>query len=127
MAENIDGAKKFLVDFVSNFDKAFKASEFYYFPCFPKTVPDLNKQLAHDVRANPPDKYKVLEDVEDWATNIGYPGFVNAGISEVFGSWIIPEMFRQAATSKMSPADALSAADKKVQAIFNKWRAKGVL
>jgi len=126
-AENIEGAKKFLVDYVSNFDKAFSASEFYNFPCFPKTVPDLKKQLAYDKRADPPDKYKVLEDVQDWATNIGYPGYVNAGISEVFGSWIIPNMFRQAATGDMSPEDALKAADKKVQAIFNKWRAKGVL
>jgi multiple sugar transport system substrate-binding protein len=126
-AENIEGAKKFLVDYVSNSDKAFWASEFYNFPCFPKTVPDLKKQLAYDKRADPPDKYKVLEDVQDWATNIGYPGYVNAGISEVFGSWIIPSMFRQAATGDMSPEDALKAADKKVQAIFNKWRAKGVL
>jgi len=126
-AENIEGAKKFLVDYVSNFDQAFSASEFYNFPCFPKTVPDLKKQLAYDKRANPPDKYKVLEDVQDWATNIGYPGYVNAGISEVFGSWIIPDMFRQAATGDMSPEDALKAADIKVQAIFNKWRAKGVL
>ncbi len=126
-AENIEGAKKFLVDYVSNSDKAFLASEFYNFPCFPKTVPDLKKQLAYDTRADPPDKYKVLEDVQDWATNIGYPGYVNAGISEVFGSWIIPAMFRHAATGDMSPEDALNAADKKVQAIFNKWRAKGVL
>jgi hypothetical protein len=36
-------------------------------------------------------------------------------------------MFRQAATGEMSPEDSLKAADKKVQAIFNKWRAKGVL
>ena len=90
-------------------------------------VPNLNQQLANDMRADPPDKYKVLEDVQDWATNIGYPGYVNAGISEVFGSWIIPEMFRQAATGAMSPEDALGAANKKVEAIFDKWRAKGVL
>jgi multiple sugar transport system substrate-binding protein len=126
-AENIEGAKKFLVDYVNNFDKAFIASEFYNFPCFPETVPDLKNQLAYDKKADPPDKYKVLEDVQDWATNIGYPGYVNAGISEVFGSWIIPEMFRQAATGEMSPEDALNAADKKVQAIFSKWRAQGVL
>jgi multiple sugar transport system substrate-binding protein len=126
-AENIEGAKKFLVDYVSNFDKAFLASEFYNFPCFPRTVPDLKERLAHDERADPPDKYKVLEDVQDWATNIGYPGFVNAGISEVFGSWIIPDMFRQAASGKMSPEEALNSATKKVQAIFSKWRAKGAL
>lgn len=34
-AENIDGAKKFLVDYISNFRRAFLASEFYNFPCWP--------------------------------------------------------------------------------------------
>jgi len=126
-AENIEGAKKFLVDYVSNFSEAFSASEFYNFPCFPQTVPDLKEQLVYDKRADPPDKYKVLEDVQNWATNIGYPGFVNAGISEVFGAWIIPEMFRQAASGQMSSEEALSAATKKVEAIFDKWRDRGVL
>lgn len=126
-AENIEGAKKFLADYVSNFEKAFVASEFYNFPCFPQTVPNLKKYLAHDARAEPTNKYSVLNDVQHWATNIGYPGYVNAGISEVFGSWIIPEMFRQAAIGKMSPNDALNAADKKTRAIFKKWRALGVL
>jgi multiple sugar transport system substrate-binding protein len=126
-AENIEGAKKFLVDYVSDFRKAFLASEFYNFPCFTKTVPDLKKQIAHDNMAHPPDKYKVLEDVQDWATNVGYPGYVNAAISEIFGKWVISDMFGQAASGKLSPEDALKAADKKVQASFKKWRAKGVL
>ena len=126
-AENIEGAKKFLVDYVSDFRKAFLASEFYNFPCFTKTVPDLKKQIAHDKMAHPPDKYKVLEDVQDWATNVGYPGYVNAAISEIFGKWVISDMFGRAASGKLSPEDALKAADKKVQASFKKWRAKGVL
>ncbi|RPH69573.1 MAG: extracellular solute-binding protein, partial [Myxococcaceae bacterium] len=33
-AENIDGAKKFLVDYIGNFNQAFAKSEFYNFPCF---------------------------------------------------------------------------------------------
>jgi multiple sugar transport system substrate-binding protein len=126
-AENIDGAKKFLVDYVTNFREAFAASEFYNFPCFPDTVPDLQEQLAYDVRADPPDKYKVLADIQEWATNIGYPGHVNAGISEVFGAWLIPQMFRQAATGDLSPQDALDATDRQVRAIFDKWRAQGAL
>jgi multiple sugar transport system substrate-binding protein len=126
-AENIEGAKKFLVDYVSNFREAFLAGEFYIFPCFSSTVPDLKQLLAYDKTALPPDKYKILEDVQDWATNIGYPGYVNAGISEVFGTWLIPTMFRQAASGKMSPEDALKVADKKAQATFKKWRDRGVL
>ena len=126
-AENIEGAKKFLVDFVSDFRAAFLASEFYNFPCFAKTVPDLKKLVAHDKNAQPPDKYKVLEDVLDWSGNVGYPGYANAAISEIYGAWVISDMFRRAASGKLSPEDALKAADKKVQAAFKKWRAKGML
>ena len=126
-AENIEGAKKFIVDYVSNFDQAFTASEFYNFPCFPDSVPDLKEQVAYDEKADPPDKYKVLEDVQDWATNIGYPGYVNAGISEIFGAWIIPTMFGKAAKGDLSPEDALKEADKKAQVIFKKWRDQGVI
>jgi hypothetical protein len=36
-------------------------------------------------------------------------------------------MFQKAASGKLSPEEALKEADKKVQAIFKKWRAKGVL
>jgi multiple sugar transport system substrate-binding protein len=126
-AENIEGAKKFLVDYVSNFKTAFLASEFYNFPCFAKTVPDLKKLVAHDKKINPPDKYKVLEDVLDWNTNIGYPGYVHAAISETFNAWVISTMFRRAARGKLSPEDALKAADKKARAVFKKWRGKGML
>jgi multiple sugar transport system substrate-binding protein len=126
-AENIEGAKKFLVDYASDFKKAFLASEFYNFPCFAKTVPDLEKLIAHDKKAQPPDKYKILEDVLDWNTNLGYPGYVNAAISEIYYAWVISTMFAKAATGKLSPADALKAADKKVQAIFKKWRTKGLV
>ena len=103
------------------------ASEFYRFPCFPKTVPDQNKLVSHDKNINPPDKYKVLEDVQDWTTNVGYPGYLNAATSEIFGSYIISTMFQKAASGELSPEDALKEADKKVQAIFKKWRDKGVL
>ncbi|MFL5274719.1 MAG: ABC transporter substrate-binding protein [Anaeromyxobacteraceae bacterium] len=40
-AENKDGAKQFLADYVDAFADAFKASELYNLPCFPQTVPDL--------------------------------------------------------------------------------------
>ena len=125
-AENIEGAKKFLVDYVTNFREAFLASEFYNFPCFAKTVPDLKKLIAHDPKADPPDKYKVLEDVLDWATNVGYPGYANAAVDEIFSTWIISTMFAKVAAGQMKPQEAINEADKKVQAIFKKWRAKGL-
>ena len=124
-AENIDGAKQFLVDYIGNFRQGFLTSEFFLFPCFPQTVPDLQTLLARDDKANPPDKYKVLEDVFDWVTNVGYPGYTNAAIAEIFNTWVISTMFAQAATGKLSPEDALNQADAQVQRIFQKWRERG--
>ena len=124
-AENIEGAKRFLVDYIGNFRQGFMASEFYNFPCFPQTVPDLQQLISHDANANPPDKYKVLDDVLHWATNVGYPGYANAAIDEIFSTWVISTMFAQAAVGKLTPAEALDQADTEVKRIFQKWRERG--
>ncbi|MBI3091125.1 MAG: carbohydrate ABC transporter substrate-binding protein [Candidatus Tectomicrobia bacterium] len=126
-AKNIEGAKKFLVDYVDNFKKGFLASEYYNFPCFTSTVPDLKQLLANDPKAKPSDKYKVLEDVESWATNVGYPGYANAAIDEVFSTWIVSTMFAKAAQGIMSPEDAVAEASKQVERIFQKWSERGKL
>jgi multiple sugar transport system substrate-binding protein len=119
-AENKEGAKKFLVDYIDNFGDAFKASKFYNFPCFPATVPDLVKQISYDPSADPPDKYKILSDVLDWATNIGYPGYCSAGIDEVFNTWVIPTMFAKVAKDELSPEDAAKAAEAEIKRIFER-------
>jgi multiple sugar transport system substrate-binding protein len=125
-AENIEGAKKFLVDYVTNFKTAFLASEFYNFPCFAQTVPDLKELIAYDKKAQPPDKYKVLEDVLEWATNVGYPGYANAAIDEIYSTFVLNNMFARVASGMLDPQDAINSADKRIQATFKKWRAKGL-
>jgi len=126
-AENIEGAKKFLVDYIGNFKKGFLASEFYNFPCFPKTVPDINKLIANDPKANPHDKYAVLSDVLDWATNVGYPGYANAAIAEVFSTWVLNTMFAKAAVGAETPEAALAQADKACQKIWDKWKERKMI
>jgi multiple sugar transport system substrate-binding protein len=126
-AENIDGAKKFLVDYVGNFRQGFVASEFYDFPCFQKTVPDMKQLLSKDAKAKPADKYLVLEDVLNWATNIGYPGYANAAIDETYQKWIIPVMFAKAAQGLLSPEDAVKEAEAEMKRIWEKWREKKLL
>jgi len=126
-AENIPGAQKFLVDYVANFRQAFVAGEFYDFPCFQKTVPDLKQLLSKDAKAKPADKYLVLEDVLNWATNIGYPGYANAAIDETYQKWIIPVMFAKAAQGVLSPEDAVKEADAECKRIWEKWRERKLL
>ncbi len=126
-AENKEGAMKFLVDYATNFRQAFVAGEFYDFPCFPKTVPDLAKLIANDPKAHPPDKYKVLDDVLNWATNVGYPGYATAAIDEIYSTWVLNVMFAKVAAGKASPEDALSEADAACRRIVGKWKEKGLV
>jgi len=121
-AENKEGAKQFLADLIDGFSSAFNASEFYNFPCFPATVPDIKKRLANDPKAVPNNKYAVLGDVLSWATNVGYPGYATAAIDEVFNTFVIPTMFAKAARDEMSAAAAVKAADTEVRRIFAKWK-----
>jgi multiple sugar transport system substrate-binding protein len=121
-SENIPGAQKFLIDYIDNFKQAFLASEFYNFPCFPKSVPDLKQLIAKDSKAVPSNKYAVLEDVLDWATNIGYPGYSIAPISDTYQTWLLNTMFAEAATGAETPEAALTKAEGKMKAIWAKWK-----
>ena len=122
-AQNKDGAKQFLIDYIDAFPAAFKASEFYNFPCFPKTVPNLAQQLQNDPKAHPPDKYKVLSTVLDWATNVGFPGYATAAIDEVFNTFVLPTMFAKVARDELSPEESARAAEREIKRIFDKWKA----
>ncbi|MEO8189048.1 MAG: extracellular solute-binding protein [Acidobacteriota bacterium] len=121
-AENQEGAKKFLIDYIDNFAAAFKASEFYNFPSFPSTVPDIKAQLANDPKGVPNDKYKVLSNVLEWATNVGYPGYATAGIDEVFNTFVLPTMFARAAREEVTPEEAVKTAEAEIKRIFAKWK-----
>jgi len=120
-AEQKELAQQFLIDYMDHFHDSFVAGQFYNFPCFPTTVPNLQKEIANDPRANPPDKYKVLGDVLTWATNVGYPGYASAGISEAFSTWVIPTMFAKAARGDGSPEDAAKTAEAEYKRIFARW------
>jgi len=124
-AENPDGAKQFLVDFIDAFASVFRESEFYNFPCYPATVPDLAQKIASDPRADPPDKYGVLATALDWSTNIGYPGYATAAIDEVFNAFIVPTMFARVARDEVSPQEAARAAQAAIARIFERRQRSG--
>jgi multiple sugar transport system substrate-binding protein len=121
-AENKDGAQQFLIDYIDSFHDGFKAGKWYNFPCFPSTVPDLKKEIANDPEAQPPNKYKVLENVLDWATNVGYPGYATAAIDEAFRTWVLPTMFAKVARGDETPENAAKAAEQEYKRIFERWK-----
>lgn len=121
-AENKEGAQQFLVDYIDAFHDGFTAGQWYNFPCFPSTVPDLQKEIVNDPKAQPPDKYKVLSDVLTWATNVGYPGYASAAIDQSFNAWLIPTMFAKVARGDETPENAAKAAEQEYKRIFERWK-----
>jgi multiple sugar transport system substrate-binding protein len=124
-AENAEGARQFLVDYTGQSRQGLLAGGFENMPSFPADVPDLAQLVSSDAGATPPGQYSLLKEVATWTTNIGYPGYTNAAIAEVFGSGVIPTMCARAATGKLSPEDALDQGDQEVRRIFAKWRERG--
>lgn len=123
-SRNIDGAKKFLVDLAGASRNAFIASRFYNFPTYPQLVPDLNQLIANDTAATPSDKYRIFTDASKWTVNVGYPGYSNAAIDEIWKGWLIPRMFADTASGRLTPEAALDMYAAQSAAIFAKWRAQ---
>ena len=123
-AANIEGAKQFLVDLVGNFESVFRESEFYNFPCYPTTVPNISGLLAADPKAEPAGKYSVLSSALDWSTNVGYPGYATAATDEVFNTFVLPTMFARVARGEITAEAAAAAGQKDVERIFRKWASK---
>jgi multiple sugar transport system substrate-binding protein len=116
-------AKRFIADLEIHYQGAFKNSKFYNFPAFRGAVHNYARQLAADPHKG---KYKPLDLIaRKYTVNVGYPGFSNAAVDEIWNTWLIPQMFAQVAQGKMTPAEAASAAQHEFKPIFAKWRARG--
>ncbi|HLF39991.1 MAG TPA: ABC transporter substrate-binding protein [Acidimicrobiia bacterium] len=126
-AANPEAAKQLLVDLAGASREALVQSELFGMPTFADAVPDLDGLLAADARAEPADKYSVLADFADWSTNLGHPGSDNPAIDEVFNGFLIPQMFAAAARGEMSPEETVRAAEQRIQAIYDKWRQRGMV
>jgi multiple sugar transport system substrate-binding protein len=124
-AANKNAAIKFLVDLEVKYTGAFENSKFYNFPSFPSAVRNIPVRLGRDVNT-PRGKYKILDTINrKYTYNVGYPGFSNAAIGEVFSLYLIPQMFAEVAQGKRSPADAARTYHNQIGKIFTKWRRAG--
>jgi multiple sugar transport system substrate-binding protein len=123
-ARNIDGAKKFLVDLAGASRDAFLASGFYNVPTYSQLVPDLQKLVANDPKATPPDKYGIFSDADKWTVGVGYPGYANGAVDEIWREWLVPKMFADVSSGRIAPEAALDMYAGQVDAIFAKWRAR---
>ncbi|HEY7337687.1 MAG TPA: hypothetical protein VH639_22535 [Bryobacteraceae bacterium] len=120
-AQNREDATQFLVDMVGNSKTGFEQSLGCNFPTYPKTIPNLGVRLGKDQRADPPDKYRHLEDALHWTPNLGSPGFATPAWMEVFNTSVLPRMFARFVKGELSAEEAARAAESEVKKIVEKW------
>ena len=130
-AKNKAAAKKYVVDQQLGYKEHFLQSKFYNFPAWTNAVkggfPAIRKIAAADPH-KPRGKYTVLTTIaQKYTTNLGYPGYSNAVIDEIFNRFLIPQMFAQVAQGKLTAADAVSSFNKQFRAIHRKWQNQGLV
>lgn len=124
----LEAAKAFLLHLTANYNQAVFNSKLYNFPSFPSTVPELDGWLAQDpFGSRPANKLEVLSSAWDTVTWLGFPGPANPAIGEVFGTNIIVTMMAEAARGEKTPEQAIADAETQINAIFDKWRAAGLV
>ncbi len=145
---NADLAKQFLLDLVANYDRAVWESELYATPSFfnapvphgergypavkgAKTARDVfHAWFDNDPFSLPGEskgKLLPLKDAEKWSTNVGHPGPANAAEGEIFGTFVIPNMFARVAQGKQSAEESVKQAAAECNKIFAKWEAQGLI
>lgn len=126
-----DIAKEFILHLVENYSDATFNSQLYTFPSFLDTAPDLLADggwLDDDpFESEPADKLSFLKTAEEWSTVVGHPGPASAAIGEVFGTFIIPQMFAQVARGERTPEEAVAEAEEQITPIFARWREEGLI
>lgn len=130
-AQNKENAKRFLIDQQLAYKDHFLQSQFYNFPGWTGAIkggfPAIRKICAQDPH-KPRGMYTVLTTIaEKYTANVGYPGFSNAGIDEVFNKFLIPQMFAEVAQGKSSAEDAARTAHNAAKDIFAKWKGLGLI
>ncbi len=128
-SKQVDTAKKFLLALADQSHNVTSNSKLYDFPSF-KNAPawtELPGWLDNDpFKSQPANKLALLKDAESWSVNVGHPGPANAAESEIFTTFVIPNMMADAAHG-MAAKDAVAKAEAAIKPIYAKWRQKGLV
>ncbi len=145
---NADLAKRFLLDLVAHYDRAMWESKLYNSPAFfnapilsddrgyPKVAGAKTfRDVFHAWFTNDPfvlpgeakGKLQPLIDAEKWSANIGHPGVANPAEGEIFGTFVLPNMFARVAQGNQTAEESVKQAAAECKKIFEKWRAQGLI
>jgi multiple sugar transport system substrate-binding protein len=114
-ADNVPAAKAFLTDYFTVLPEATKASQGYNQP----VLKDFRKKPMAILGEEP--KLAVLQDFDQVAKTVGYPGPPTEAAGEVESNWIIPLMVGRAVQDRNVEA-AVEWATQKVEAVYAKYK-----
>jgi multiple sugar transport system substrate-binding protein len=126
-AKNKEAAEKFIADLCINYRQATVASKLYNFPSFPGAFPlkQIYKYAAAD-KHRPLGKYTVLTTIAaKYTHNVGYPGYSNAAIDEMFNKFLIPQMFADVSQGKKTAEQSVRDTNAQMKQIWAKWKKAG--
>lgn len=147
-SSNVDGAKTFILDLMSNYDQAMYGSQLYNSPAFfgapvpagergypavagATTLQDLhNAWFENDPFKLPNEadgKLLPLRGGTEWTTNVGHPGYTNPAVAEVYNTFIIPNMMARAVRGEETPEVSIKRAAGEAREIFKAWRERGLI
>ncbi|HWW47001.1 MAG TPA: extracellular solute-binding protein [Xanthobacteraceae bacterium] len=125
----IDAAKKFMLDLTANYSSDTYYSKLYDFPAYAPTVPQLEQKagwIDHDPwGSEPPNKLSVMRGALAWTAWLGYPGYANPATSEIYNTFLLSTMMAQAARDEKTPEQAVKDTAAQMQQIVEKWKKLG--
>ena len=86
---------------------------------------DWAQLVTKDPSARSPDTSQVLASVDNWTTNVSYPGYTNAAVAEFYDTGLIPNLLAAVATGNTTPDEAMAQSDQEVRKIYQKWQDLG--
>ena len=122
-ARNIEGAQKFLLDYMGALGEGLIHNGFQVMPSYPGAVPNIVELLRSST--DRPGRYDLLAELPQTLTNLGHPGFSNAATDEILNRRIVSKMFASVATGQTGAAEAMDTAQAEILPIFEKWRDAG--
>ena len=124
-------AKAFMLHLAANYNQAVYNSELYNFPAWASTTPQLYARdgwLNDDpFSVGESERLSILTDAGDTYVNLGYPGYANPAISQVFDEKLITQMVQRVVVGEMSAEESVRIADERAKEIFEIWREKGFI
>ena len=129
---NVDTAKEFLLHYTANFASATLRIEDVRLPGLAEAGarPAGLAQEGPVRRQRRPTSCRFLGSTEtprSGARTSGIPGPSSPAIGEVLGDLLIPNMFAKAARGELTPEQTVAATQTQVEAVFTKWRARGLV